>query len=60
MKALRFAAQLLLYVPLMALIGYFSTRPEFAVIAPDEALLRLSFTHAAARIRPKSHPYSDC
>ncbi len=52
MKALRFAAQLLLYVPLMVLIGYFSTRPRFSVIAPDEALLRLSFTHAAAPVHP--------
>lgn len=50
MKALRFAAQLLLYVPLMVLIGYFSTRPTFSVIAPGEALLRLSFTHAAERV----------
>lgn len=52
MKALRIAAQLLLYVPLMALIGYFSTHPTFSVIAPNQALLRLSFTHAAARVHP--------
>lgn len=52
MKALRIAAQLLLYVPLMVLIGYFATRPQFRLIGPDEALLRLSFTHAAAPVHP--------
>ena len=48
-QALRLAAQLALYVPLMALIGYFSTEPRFSALGPDEALLRLSFIHAAER-----------
>ena len=52
MKALRIAAQLLLYVPLMAIIGYFSTEPRFSVIGPGQALLRLSFIHAAERKQP--------
>ena len=51
-NALRIAAQLLLYVPLMALIGYFSTQPRFAVLAEDQALVRLSFIHAAERKVP--------
>ncbi len=51
-QALRIAAQLLLYVPLMALIGYFSTEPRFSTLAPDEALVRLSFIHAAERKEP--------
>jgi len=51
-QALRVAAQLLLYVPLMALIGYFSTEPRFSVVGKDEALLRLSFIHAAERRQP--------
>jgi hypothetical protein len=51
-QALRIAAQLLLYVPLMALIGYFSTQPRFSVLAADEALVRLSFIHAAERREP--------
>jgi hypothetical protein len=51
-KALRIAAQLLLYVPLMAIIGYFSTEPRFSVIGPGQALLRLSFIHAAERKQP--------
>jgi len=49
MKALRFAAQLALYVPLMALLGYFSTEPRFAVIAPGDALLRVSLIHSTQR-----------
>ena len=48
-SALRILAQLVLYLPLMALIGYFSTRPQFRELAPDEALVRLSFIHAAER-----------
>ena len=51
-QALRIAAQLALYVPLMALIGYFSTEPRFSMLGPDEALLRLSFIHAAERKEP--------
>lgn len=51
-QALRYAAQLALYVPLMALIGYFSTQPRFSVLQPDQALVRLSFIHAAERKAP--------
>ncbi|MEX0637980.1 MAG: hypothetical protein WEC13_03320 [Burkholderiales bacterium] len=51
-KLLRSAAQLALYVPLMALIGYFSTEPRFTTLGPDEALVRLSFIHAAERKEP--------
>jgi hypothetical protein len=51
-RALQIAAQLALYVPLMALIGYFSTAPRFSALGPDEALLRLSFIHAAERRQP--------
>jgi hypothetical protein len=48
-SALRALAQLLLYVPLMALIGTFSTWPPFTEMRPDQALLRLSFIHTAER-----------
>ena len=51
-QALRIAAQLALYVPLMALIGYFSTAPRFSPIGEGEALVRLSFIHAGERIQP--------
>lgn len=48
-QVLRILAQLVLYVPLMAIIGYLSTEPRFSAIGPDEALLRVSFIHAAQR-----------
>jgi hypothetical protein len=51
MNTMRFAAQLLLYVPLMVLIGYFSTSPRYHVTEPDEALVRVSFSHAAQRLQ---------
>jgi len=51
-QALRVVLQLVLYVPLMAIIGYFSSKPEFAPIAADEALVRLSLVHAAERKEP--------
>lgn len=51
-NALRIAAQLLLYVPLMALIGYFSTQPRFSILGEDEALVRLSIVHATQLKHP--------
>jgi len=50
MSLLRLAAQLLLYLPLMALIGYFSTHPRFELIPPGDALVRISLIHAAQRM----------
>jgi len=52
MKALRAAAQLALYLPLMALLGYFSTEPRFSAIAAGDALVRVSLIHAAERRYP--------
>ena len=52
MKALRILAQLALYAPLMAILGYFSTAPRYAAIGADQALVRLSFIHAAQRLHP--------
>lgn len=49
MKILRLLAQIVLYLPLMAIIGYFSTEPRFSPIGADQALLRVSFIHAAQR-----------
>jgi hypothetical protein len=49
MKALRLIAQLALYAPLMAILGYFSTEPRFSAVALDQALVRVSFIHATQR-----------
>ena len=46
---LRYLAQALLYVPFMAIIGYFSTSPAYHHLAPGQALIRLSISHAAQR-----------
>ena len=51
MSALRIFFQLLLYVPLMALIGYFSSYPRFTQVPEGEALVRLSIVHAAERLQ---------
>ena len=51
MSALRIFFQLLLYVPLMALIGYFSSYPRFTQVPEGEALVRLSIAHAAERLQ---------
>ena len=51
-QALRILAQALFYVPLMALIGYFSSHPHFRQIGEGEALVRVSFVHAAERRHP--------
>lgn len=50
MKAIRYLAQGLLYVPLMAIIGYFSTYPVYTNVPPEQALVRLSFSHAGQRM----------
>jgi hypothetical protein len=51
-SALRIALQALFYLPLMALVGYFSRAPQFTHIGEDEALLRLSIAHATERRYP--------
>lgn len=51
-RAARLLLQAAFYLPLMALIGYFSRAPEFTHLGADEALLRLSIAHAAERRFP--------
>jgi hypothetical protein len=48
-NVLRYLAQAALYVPFMAIIGYFSTSPAYHHLAPDQALIRFSLSHAAQR-----------
>jgi len=50
-QALRILFQLALYVPLMVLIGYFSSYPRFTEVREGEALVRLSLVHAAQRLQ---------
>ena len=51
-NALRYLAQALLYAAFVAVIGYFSSAPPYMHLRPDEALLKLSFSHAGARKEP--------
>jgi len=45
----RYAIQAVLYGAFAAFVGYFSTAPTYDHLAPGEALVRLSFSHAAQR-----------
>jgi hypothetical protein len=51
-NALRYLAQAVLYAAFVAVIGYFSSAPRYVHLPPDEALLKLSFSHAGARKEP--------
>ena len=48
-SVIRHAAQALLYAAFMAVLGYFSTSPAYLHLPPDQAVLKLSITHAGAR-----------
>jgi len=48
----RYAIQAVLYGAFAAFVGYFSTAPTYDHLAPGEALVRLSFSHAAQRKEP--------
>ena len=51
-KAVRYLAQATLYAAFVAVIGYFSASPTYVHLPPDRALIKLSFTHAAAPKEP--------
>ena len=47
----RYLGQAVLYGAFALAIGYFSTAPAYTHLAPDQALLKLSFSHGAQRVR---------
>ena len=49
-KVMRLLGQALLYGLFAAAIGGLSTSPVYTHLQPDEALLKLSFTHGAQRV----------
>jgi hypothetical protein len=51
-SAVRGAAQVLLYAGFAGFVGFFGTGPAFEHLGPEEALLRLSFVHAAQPKQP--------
>ena len=51
-SALRLLLQVLAYVGIAALLGYFATMPTYRYADPAMASIKLSLSHAAARIKP--------
>jgi len=49
-KPLAWAGQVLLYGVFALVIGVFSRWPQYRHLAPDQALVKLSFTHAGKRV----------
>ncbi|MBI3916669.1 MAG: hypothetical protein HY322_06645 [Betaproteobacteria bacterium] len=50
--ALRYALQAALYAAFAGVVGYFSSAPAYQHLKPDQALVRLSFSHGAQRKQP--------
>jgi hypothetical protein len=51
-RPLRYALQALAYAAFAAFLGYFSTSPAYRLRGDGEAVVKLSFTHAARLVRP--------
>jgi hypothetical protein len=49
-RALRYAGQAVVYVLFALGLGYFSDSPSYTPINPGQALIKLSFVHAGARL----------
>ena len=49
MRAVRYVAQAVLYAAFVAVIGYFSNRPAYEHLPANDALLKVSLSHAGAR-----------
>jgi len=48
----RYPGQGLAYALFIAFIGYFSSMPSYTNMPADQALIKLTFTHAGQRIKP--------
>lgn len=51
-QTLKYLGQGLSYALFIVVLGYFSTSPVYTHMPPDYALVKLSFNHAAQRVRP--------
>ncbi|MFO1154243.1 MAG: hypothetical protein U1E42_11375 [Rhodospirillales bacterium] len=49
MNVLRYLGQGLFLAAVLVVIGWFSVRPPYARVAPDSALIKLSFAHGAEK-----------
>jgi hypothetical protein len=52
MQISRILGQVLLYALFVAFIGYFSTSPAYVFLSPDQALIKLTFSHAGKKMEP--------
>lgn len=46
----RYLGQAVCYAAFMGLLGYFATDPVYQHVAPGNAMIRVSFTHATSRL----------
>jgi len=51
-KVARYIGQGVFYLLFIAFIGFFSTRPSFTNMQPDEALIKFTFAHPGERLVP--------
>lgn len=49
---MRVAGQLVCYALLVLLVGFFSSAPSYTHLGADQAVIKLSFTHAGQRVTP--------
>jgi len=47
----QYVGQFIAYTLFAMVIGYFATQPAYTHLGPDDALIKLSFSHAGAHIR---------
>jgi hypothetical protein len=48
----RYLGQGITYLMFIAFIGYFSSNPVYTNVPEDQALIKLTFTHASKRVKP--------
>jgi hypothetical protein len=51
LKAPQYIGQFIAYALFAMVVGYFATQPAYTHLGQDEALIKLSFSHAGAHIR---------
>lgn len=52
MQSIRLVLQVCAFAAFVVFIGYFSASPSYTHMDPEMALIRLSFSHAGAPVRP--------
>ncbi len=51
-KLMRYAGQAAFYALFLLVVGYFSTSPAYVHMPPEQALIKLSFSHAGQPAQP--------